>query len=295
MPQLSVIIVTHNTETLIPSLMGSLFTSLKHWGRKAEVVVIDNASNDGTQTLINKEFLKVKLIENKDNYGYAKANNQGIKIAKGAYILLLNSDIILNSDVLTKMISYLEKNPEVGVITCKLILPDGNIDPACHRGFPTPWASLTYFLGLENLFPKIPLFSQYHLWFKSLDTIHEIDSPSGAFYLIRKKVIDSIGLLDEKFFMYGEDLDWSYRIKKAGWKIIFNPQAQITHLKKQSGLKSLDLKTRENTLKAFYQAMKVFYDKHYQKKFPLYTRYLIFKMIDFKEITSFIKLKFLWI
>lgn len=294
MPQLSVIIVTHNTETLIPSLMGSLFTSLKHWGRKAEVVVIDNASNDGTRTLIKKEFLKVKLIENKDNYGYAKANNQGIKIAKGVYILLLNSDIILNSDVLTKMISYLEKNPEAGVVTCKLILPDGNIDPACHRGFPTPWASLTYFLGLENLFPKIPLFSQYHLWFKSLDTIHEIDSPSGAFYLIRKKVIDSIGLLDEKFFMYGEDLDWSYRIKKADWKIIFNPQAQITHLKKQSGLKSLDLKTRENTLKAFYQAMKIFYDKHYQKKFPLYIRYLIFKMIDFKEIASLIKLKFLW-
>lgn len=294
MPQLSVIIVTHNTETLISSLMGSLFTSLKHWGRKAEVVVIDNASNDGTRTLIKKEFLKVKLIENKDNYGYAKANNQGIKLAKGVYILLLNSDIILNSDVLTKMISYLEKNPEAGVVTCKLILPDGNIDPACHRGFPTPWASLTYFLGLENLFPKIPLFSQYHLWFKSLDTIHEIDSPSGAFYLIRKKVIDSIGLLDEKFFMYGEDLDWSYRIKKAGWKIIFNPQAQITHLKKQSGLKSLDLKTRENTLKAFYQAMKIFYDKHYQKKFSLYIRYLIFKMIDFKEIASLIKLKFLW-
>lgn len=295
MPQLSVIIVTHNTETLILSLMNSLFTSIKHWGKQAEVVVIDNASNDGTRTLIKKKFPKVKLIENNDNYGYAKANNQGIKIAKGTYILLLNSDVILNSDVLIKMTSYLEKSPEVGAVTCKVILPDGNIDPACHRGFPTPWASVMYFLGLENLFPKIPLFSQYHLWFKSLDTIHEIDSPSGAFYLIRKKVIDSIGLLDEKFFMYGEDLDWSYRIKKAGWKIIFNPQAQIVHLKKQSGLKSLDLKTRENTLKAFYQAMKIFYDKHYQKKYPLYIRYLIFKIIDFKKIIDLIKLKFLWI
>ncbi|MCL4415670.1 MAG: glycosyltransferase family 2 protein [Actinobacteria bacterium] len=295
MPQLSVIIVTHNTKTLIQPLLSSLFSSIKYWGKETEIIVVDNASNDGTTNLIRKKYPTIKLIENKSNHGYAKANNQGIKIAKGVYILLLNSDVILRPDVLKRMISYLEKNQDVGIITCKLVLPNDTIDPACHRGFPTPWASLTYFLGLERLFPKISLFSQYHLWYKPLNTIHEIDSPSGAFYLIRKKIIDSIGYLDEKFFMYGEDLDWSYRIKKAGWKIIFNPQAQITHLKKQSGLKSLDLKTRENTSESFYQAMKVFYDKHYRNNYPSYVRYLIFMVIDFKKMIDRIKLKLLWI
>lgn len=293
-PTLSIIIVTHNNDELIFKLLASVKEAIKFFASKSEVIIIDNASIDKTCKIIKEKFPEVILIENPKNQGYAVANNQGLKKAKGEYRLLLNSDTILTKDVLKKMISYLKVNPEVGVVTCKVLLPDGKIDPACHRGFPTPWAAITYFSGLEKIFPEIALFSQYHLWYKALNNIHEIDSPSGAFFLTREAVIKTVGLLDESFFMYGEDLDWSFRIKKAGWKIVYNPTSSMIHLKKQSGLNGKDRATRERTLIAFYEAMKIFYKNHYKAKYPKLVTLLIFLIIDLKKTVSLTKLKILW-
>lgn len=293
-PKLSIIIVSHNTKELFPPLLKSINEAVRFWDQETEIIIIDNASCDGSPEFIREQFPNIILISNKNNLGYAKANNQGFNAAKGDYLLLLNSDTLLTQNVISKMISYLEKHPEVDAETCKLVLQNGKIDPACHRGFPTPWASLTYYLGLERLFPRLKFFSNYHLWYKPLDKIHEIDSPSGAFYLVRKEAINRIGPFDEKFFMYGEDLDLSFRIKKAGWKIIYNPTSEATHLKKQSGLKSKNQVTKKRTITAFYDAMKIFFDKHYQTKYSSLTRTVIFFFIDIKKMLSIIKADIIW-
>ncbi len=288
--KLTIIITTHNNSELIPQLFSSLKQAINYFGHKTEVIVVDNASYDQTINNIKKLAIPINLIVNKENLGYSRANNIGLKVARGEYILLLNSDTVLEKEVLKKMVDYLESNKQVGLVTCKVVLQNGEIDPACHRGFPTPWASTTYFLGLEKLFPNIPIFSGYHLWFKPLNTIHEIDSPAGAFYLTRRKVIEEVGILSEDFFMYGEDLDWSYRIKKKGWKIMFNPQSQILHLKKQSGLESIDKQTKQKITSAFYDSMKIFYNKHYSKKYSSIVKFLIFTIIDLKKIIKLIQI-----
>lgn len=293
--KLSIIIVSYNTKKFILKLLESINRATHFFGKPVEIIIVDNGSEDGTEKAIKDKDPKAVLIKNKENLGFARACNQGLKKARGSYLLLLNSDTLLEVDVLTKMVNYLDSHPDVGVVTGKIIFPDGKIDPACHRGFPTPWASITYFLGLERLLPKFPLFSGYHLRYKPEETIHEIDSPSGAFFLTRREVISTVGLLDEQFFMYGEDLDWAFRIKKAGWKIVYNPTSQITHFKKQSGIKSADPKVRVKTINAFYEAMKIFYRKHYQKKYPKLVKFIIFRVIDLKKYLTYLRLKIPWI
>lgn len=265
---LSVVIVTHNNGHFIKQSLDLLKQALIVYNKSSEVIVVDNASTDNTSYVVKKEKW-VDFIESSENKGYAWANNQGLKKATGACILLLNSDVLIKDpSVITVMTTYLEKNPKVGVVTCKVLLENGNIDPACHRGFPTPWASFTYMFGLEKLFPKVTMFSQYHQWYKDIETIHEIDSCSGAFYLTRKEVVNKVGFLDESFFMYGEDLDYSYRVKSFGWKVVFNPEASVLHVKYQSGLKSKNKETKKRTISAFYNAMLIFYRKHYESKYP---------------------------
>lgn len=290
MIELSIIIVSYNTKELTLKCLRSL-TSLK---LKTEIIVVDNGSIDGTvEELKNLKIEKQKnnliIIENKKNLGFSKANNVGIKTSSGKYILLLNSDTVVFPETLASMIQFMEINPKIGVATCRVELGDGALDPACHRGFPTPWASLTYFLSLEKLFPKSKLFGQYHLGFAMSDTPHEIDSCSGAFYLVRREVIDQVGLLDEDYFMYGEDLDWSYRIKKAGWKIMYNPLVKITHFKKQSGRENEDQELKKETQRHFYETMKLFYKKHYLNQYPKIVFVLIMLTIEVKKQLSLLQ------
>lgn len=263
---LSIVIVNYNTRELLLLCLRTVFEA-KNDSITEEVIVVDNGSKDQSAEEVRKKFPDVKIFQNQENLGFSRANNIGIKAAKGRYILLLNSDTELHPGVLEYMVQLMDKDPKVGVSTCRVELPDGKMDPACHRGFPTPWAALTYFTGLEKLFPHSKLFGQYHLGFKDLTTIHEIDSPIGAFFLVRKKVIDEVGLLDEAFFMYGEDLDWAFRIKKAGWKIMFCPDEIIIHKKKQSGRANANETLRKETDAYFYEAMILFYKKHYRQRY----------------------------
>ncbi|MBI4225968.1 glycosyltransferase family 2 protein [Candidatus Roizmanbacteria bacterium] len=276
----SIIILSYNTKDLTEKCLTSLFKIIsKNKAIRTEIIVVDNASTDGTienlkfQSRLNRDKnknLRFRLILNKKNLGYPKGNNQALKIAKGKYILFLNSDVIIDDLDFEEIMSYLENHPRIAVLTVKVKLSDGNIDPAAHRGFPTVWSSFCYFIGLEDLFKNVPfvnrIFGRYHLPHLNLREIHDIDSPSGAFYLTKKDILKKVGGFDESFFMYGEDLDLSFRIKKLGYKIVYYPRFEVLHLKSASGLEKKDPHTRLEARYHFFEAMEIFYKKHYEKK-----------------------------
>ncbi len=298
MADFSVIIPSYNTKQITSRCLNALIKNLSsEKSLNSEIIVVDNASTDGSKELLKQyqqrenKSIEIKTIFNQKNLGYSKANNQGIKIASGKYILLLNSDAIVGNIKFGQLFSYLDKHPQVAALTVKVMLPDDKLDPASHRGFPTIWNSFCYFSGLEKLFGGIPflnkLFGGYHLKHLNLNKIHEIDSPSGAFYLVRKEVINKLNGFDDKnFFFYGEDLDLSCRIKEAGYKIIYYPDYAVLHLKYTSGLNKNEREIREQTKKHFYGAMKIFYRKHYAKKHFWITNKIIYLIIDLKKKMS---------
>jgi len=276
---LSVIIVNYNTKDLLRACLSTVFDSeLRSY--TMEVFVSDNASSDGSKQMVGKEYPQVRVIENSKNLGFAAANNQGLKMAQGRYVVLLNSDTEVSPDTFSTMIEYMDENKDVGGATCKLVLADGKIDPACHRGFPTPWASFTYYAGLEKLFPRSRLFSKYHLGYKDPDTIHDVDVISGAFFWVRQEIISSVGLLDEDYFMYAEDIDWAYRIRTAGWRIVYNPTTTTLHRKKQSGRSHASKAQRIKTQLLFHKNNKLFYTKHYAKQYSPVLTFLIYFVFD---------------
>ena len=288
---LSIIIASYNTKDLLSKTLFSLTDAIKQVKGHVEVIVVDNHSTDGSVEYISKEYPAISIKSLDENKGFSYANNVGIKQATGKYILLLNSDVIVESNTLQTMLEYMESHEDVGVATCKLVFPNGDMDPACHRGFPTPWAALTYFSKLSRVFPRVPFFAGYHLTYKDPSTVHEIDTPSGAFYLIRREVIDSVGILDEDYFFYAEDIDWSYRIKQKGWKIMYVPQASAIHLKKQSGRNSSDEESKKRSTESFYDTMKIFYTKHYMNKYPKIVTWLMFVGIDIVKLLALRRLK----
>lgn len=290
---LSVIIVNYNTKDLLGKLLFSIRKS-KLGNYQKETIVVDNASKDHSVIEVQKIYPDVNLIINQQNLGFAKANNQGIKRAKGKYILFLNSDTILPDNTLKIMLDFMEENPRFAASTCKVELTNGKVDPACHRGFPTPWAAFTYFIGLEKLFPKIKILSHYHQFWKDLNSLHEVEAISGAFFMIRRSALNKVGIFDERFFIYAEDIDLCYRLKLMGELIAYNPHTKIIHYKTSSGRKinkstkitQNDRKIRERTSKYFFETMRLFYDKHYRDRYPLFLRWLILKGI---KIVSMIK------
>jgi len=271
--QFSVIILSYNTKDLTKRCIWALIKNLKtnnnfHW----EIIILDNASSDRSGEMlkkIEKENKEIKVILSKKNLGFAKGNNEAFKTAKGRFVLYYNSDVIVQDINFEKLIGYLDQNPDIGGLTVKVNLTDGNIDPASHRGFPTLRNSFFYFLGLEKLTKNIPLlnkmFGGYHLTHLDLKSIHEIDSPTGAFFLVKKSILDKLGGFDEDFFFFGEDLDLSFRIKKLGYKIMYYPLFEVLHLKHaSSGDNKKKIKTKSMTRYHFYDAMKIFYEKHYE-------------------------------
>ena len=281
--KLSIIIVSYNTKDYLEDTLQSIKQSTDHLEK--EIIVVDNASTDGSLEMLNK-FNWVKLINNNHNLGYAAANNSGLKQARGEYILFLNSDTKIFPHTLSTMIDFMDQHPDVGISTCRVELPSGQIDPASHRGFPTPWNALTYFLGLEKLLPKTKFFSGYHQSWKDMTQVHDIDSPAGAFFLTRKSILDQIGGFDNQFFMYAEDLDLSLRIKQAGWKIMYVPLTKIIHHKKQSGRASSHSLTRLRTQQHFFTTMKLFYNKHYQRQYSPLVRWLVLTGIRLIRLIS---------
>lgn len=290
MKDLSVIIPSYNTCDITQHCICAVVAACEKSKLSYEIVIIDNGSTDGSVLMlqqINTPF--IKKIFNSTNYGYGKANNQGLDIAVADFILFLNSDVFIDIDLdFADLITYMKLHDTVGALTVRVELSDGSIDPASHRGFPTLWRSFCYFLGLERSFSRFPLFNRifggYHLKHMDINSVHEIDSPTGAFYLTRRSIMKKVRGFDTDFFMYGEDLDLSYRIKKLGYKIIYYPLYRVLHAKYQSGLRSIHNRKRQiQTRKYFYNAMSMFYKKHYKDQYPGFVNWFVYFMINFMD------------
>ncbi len=258
MPTLSIIIVNYNVQFFLENCLHSVFNALK--GIESEVIVVDNNSVDGSLKMLAQKFPQVKLIENKENLGFSRANNQAMKIAKGEFLLLLNPDTVVEEDTFKICIDHFRKDEKVGGIGVMMLDGKGNFLPESKRGLPTPSVAFYKIFGLSTLFPHSKRFSQYHLGHLSKDQNHEVEILSGAFMMIRKKVIDEIGMLDESFFMYGEDIDLSYRITKADYKNLYLADTSIIHYKGESTKKS-----SINYVYVFYRAMAIFAKKHFSQ------------------------------
>ncbi len=253
---LSIIIVNYNVKHFLEQCLHSVLKASKNI--TAEIFVVDNNSVDGSAQLIHEKFPNIHFIENKKNVGFSKANNQAIKLSKGKYVLLLNPDTVVEEDTFEKVISFMNETPDAGGLGVKMIDGKGTFLPESKRGLPTPWVAFYKIFGLSTLFRKSKKFGKYHLSYLHDNEIHEIDVLAGAFMLMRKSVLDKVGLLDETFFMYGEDIDLSYRIQLGGFKNYYFPETTIIHYKGESTKKG-----SLNYVKVFYNAMIIFAKKHF--------------------------------
>lgn len=247
----------------------------------AEVFVVDNNSVDGSIEMMHEKFPEVNFIENKENVGFSIANNQAINLSSGEYVLLLNPDTLVEDDTFTKVAEFMDEHPDAGGLGVKMVDGKGLFLPESKRGLPTPSVAFYKIFGLSRLFPKSKIFGKYHLGYLDKEEIHEVDILSGAFMLLRKSVLDKIGLLDETFFMYGEDIDLSYRIIKAGYKNYYFPNTRIIHYKGESTKKG-----SVNYVVVFYKAMIIFARKHFSAKNAKMFSFLINLAVYFRAFIA---------
>lgn len=294
---LSIIILNYNTREFLKECLDSIGKS-RIGGCRFEIIVVDNASQDGSPEMVKKKFPAVKLIVSKNNIGFSAGNNLAVPGSSGKYLLFLNPDTKIFPETLKVMIDYMETNGKVGIATCKVELANGQLDYPCHRGFPTPWNSLTYFSGLAKIFPKSKLFSGYTLSHLPLNQAHEIDSCSGSFFFVRREVGESLDWWDEDYFWYGDDIDFCYRVKKMGWMVMFVPKTRITHyrgassgiIKHSQKIATASKETKLKSARASIEAMKVFYKKHYSNKYPKIIFRIVLQGISFLERLRLLKI-----
>ncbi|NOK85844.1 MAG: glycosyltransferase family 2 protein [Chloroflexi bacterium AL-W] len=278
MTDLGIVIVNWNTQHLLRKCLDTVFASTGDFSFR--VVVVDNASTDDSAAMVRQHFPQAELIVSEVNGGFSHGNNLGLRhlgyhgagdVAADAprYALLLNPDTEVPPNSFYDMINMMDSHPEVGMAGPKLLLEDGTIDKACRRSFPTPKIAFYHFSGLAKLFPKSPRFARYNMTHVDENQQLEVDSVVGAYMQLRREVIEAIGLLDETFFMYGEDLDWAYRTKQAGWKVMYYPEVIVWHIKRAASRKSKKAQFE------FYRAMLIFYRKHYRTKTPLWLHSLV--------------------
>lgn len=266
---LSIVVVNYNGRVWLEGLLPDLERyALRQSRFRVEVVVVDNASTDDSLDLLEHQHW-LRLIRSATNGGFAYGNNLALSTIQSRHVCLLNSDTNL-PDSLDELVSYLDNSPQVGVVTPRIVTGDGSLDPACHRGEPTPWASFTYLCGLEKCFPRSRWLGQYHQGWQDLSTIHPVDACTGAAMVVRSSAMEQVGLLDERFFMYGEDLDWCRRFREAGYQIVYHPGVTVVHHKYQSGMKGGNAHTQQVTRRWFYQSMLLYFDKHYKGKRPVF-------------------------
>lgn len=300
---LSIIIVSYNTKDLTVTCIESVFDHVKDISY--EIIVVDNASVDDSVVHMQKLKLKnqnysakLKIIANKHNDGFSKANNIGVKISSGRYVLFLNSDTIVPEKTLEHIVKFMDEHADAGAATCFVRMANGELDDAAHRGFPTPLNALFHFSGLAKFFPKSMFFNGYHYGWKDLDKTHEIDALAGAFMIVRREAGEQVKWWDEDYFFYGEDIDFCYMLKEYGWKIYFVPEVEILHLKgASSGIKKesqqiskASLETKRWVTNQRFDAMKTFYKKHYREKYPGFLTGIIFAFIDLKKRNTLRKL-----
>lgn len=286
---LSIIIANYNTA----HYLDACITSIKQTAPELnyEIIVVDNASTDGSADVVRHTHPDVVLIVNDRNVGFSAANNRGIQRSRGRLILFLNPDTVVQTSTIEFMLQVMEDGPPVGAATCRVELPDGKLDDGAHRGFPTPWNALCYFSGVYKRFPGSRLFTGYTLGWMDMTTIHEIDALVGAFMLVRREAGEQIGWWDEDYFFYGEDLDFCFNLKQAGWKTLYVPDVSIIHYKGASaGIKKQTVRrttanreTRVLATRARFDAMRIFYRKHYTNTYPKLLTWLVLRAVALKE------------
>ncbi len=255
---LTIVIVNYNVRYFLEQCLLSVHAAIE--GINAEVYVVDNRSSDGSVEMVQEKFPWVHVIANKENVGFSKANNQAMLLAKGRYVLLLNPDTVVEENTFQSCIEHMDAHPQAGGLGVKMVDGRGNFLPESKRGLPTPAVAFYKMFGLSTLFPKSKTFGQYHLSFLDEERVHDVDILAGAYMFMRKSVLDQIGLLDEAFFMYGEDIDLSWRIRLAGYSNVYFPKTRIIHYKGESTKKS-----SVNYVFVFYNAMIIFARKHFSK------------------------------
>lgn len=272
---LSIIVVSYNTCRLLDDCLRSLYAAEPPPGGM-EVIVVDNASADGSPDMVRAGYPQARLIVSAENRGYSAANNQGAAVAQGDYLLYLNSDTIVAADALVKPLAYLQAHPEVGALTVRLVYPNGERDPDNHRGFPTPWNAFCHFTLLSRLFPNSPRFNGYFRTYEAFDAAHPVPVIAGSYMMMPRALDRQLGGWDETYFFYGEDIDYCYRIHEAGYQIVYYPLVEVVHYKgASSGLRkeSADIArppkaTRVKVAQESVRAMRVFYGKFYRDKYP---------------------------
>ncbi len=273
------VVVNYNTADLLDRCLQHLLAS--ETDRPLEVYVVDNGSTDGSPELLRARYQQVRLIEAGANLGFARANNLALRaiLAQAAkegrlghdYVLLLNTDCFVQADTLWLLARFLDTHPDAGIVGPKVLLPDGQLDLACRRSFPTPTSALWKLTGLARWFPNHHRFARYNLTYLDPDQTLAVDAVTGACMLVRLEAVARAGLLDEDYFMYGEDLDWAYRIKSHGWQVYYYPAARATHIKGGSGGRR-----KARIIIEFYRAMYLFYRKHYARRSPLLLNLLVY-------------------
>jgi O-antigen biosynthesis protein len=279
--KLSIIIVNYNVKYFLEQCLHSVRNSIKDI--ESEVFIVDNNSVDGSVEMLHEKFSEFRIIVNKENVGFSKANNQAIALSSGEYILLLNPDTVVEDDTIAQVIRFMDGHPDAGGLGVKMVDGKGRFLPESKRGLPTPWVAFYKIFGLSRIFPKSRKFGRYHLGFLDKDETHSVEVLSGAFMLLRKSLLDQIGYLDEAFFMYGEDIDLSYRITQAGYKNYYYPEARIIHYKGESTKKG-----SLNYVLVFYNAMIIFARKHFSSKNASYVSLLINLAVYFRAFMAII-------
>ena len=286
---LSVIIVNYNVEYFLEQCLNSVIMASEKLN--VEIFVVDNNSVDGSVMMLKKKFPSVLLFENKKNFGFSKANNQAIEKARGRNILLLNPDTVVEESTFKKVVDFMDENPDAGGLGVRMVDGKGNFLPESKRGLPTPKVAFFKIFGLSRLFPKSKLFGSYHLGYLNEHEVNKVDVLSGAFLLFKKEVSDKIGMLDEAFFMYGEDIDLSYRITQGGYHNYYYPETSIIHYKGESTKKS-----SVNYVFIFYKAMVIFAQKHFSKNNAKIFSFAIHLAIYFRAflaiLNRFVKFSF---
>lgn len=252
---LSVVIVNYNVKYYLEQCLESVRRASQ--GLQVEVFVVDNLSTDGSVPYLRERFPEVTFIENNENVGFARANNQAIRQSRGEYVLLLNPDTILCEDTLRRFVDFMDAHPEAGAAGAYMLHADGTFAPESRRGLPTPFVAFCKMSGLTRLFPKSRLFGRYYMGYLDVNEVNRIEAISGACMMLRREALDRVGLLDEDFFMYGEDIDLSYRILQGGYHNYFLP-VRMLHYKGESTVKN-----SYRYVYTFYQAMRLFFRKHY--------------------------------
>jgi GT2 family glycosyltransferase len=276
---LSIVIVNYNVKYFLEQCLHSVRKASQNIS--SEIFVVDNNSVDGSCAMIREKFPEVHLIENNENLGFSKANNQAIRLSVGRYILLLNPDTVIEEDTLTRCLDHMEKNPDAGALGVRMINGKGNFLPESKRSFPTPRIAFYKVFGFSRLFPKSRVFSRYHLGFMDENKTNDVEVLPGAFMMLRKTALDKVGLLDEDFFMYGEDIDISYRLMRAGFRNIYFPETTIIHYKGESTRKG-----SMNYVITFYRAMIIFARKHFSRKMAKSYTFLINIAIYFRAFLA---------